>query len=57
MNDNELFLVLGTKLIEARGAGNLAQKIAVTEQVIDRLTSLLDNLELEMQEHKTRFGE
>ena len=30
MNDNELFLVLGTKLIEARGAGNLAQKIAVT---------------------------
>lgn len=57
MNENEIFLILGTKLIEARGAGNLAQKIAVTEQVIDRLTSLLHNLELEMQVHKTRFGE
>ena len=32
MNDNELFLVLGTKLLKLVGAGNLAQKIAVTEQ-------------------------
>jgi len=55
VNENEIFLILGTKLIEARGVGNLAQKIAVTEQVIDRLTPLLHNLQLEMQAHKTRF--
>lgn len=57
MNDNEIFLVLGTKLVEARGASNLAQKITTAQQVVERLTSLLVNLDCEMQAHKTRFKE